>query len=108
MKFGTSNYKLDRPLLKGKNLKNNWINERWIREEFVALREKTYSLSLIVVYLIDNGNEDKKANSTKMSVIKRKLKFEDSINCLKANQLENKITHLEKNEIEIIKDYKKQ
>ena len=26
--FDTSNYELDRPLLKGKNKKSNWINER--------------------------------------------------------------------------------
>ena len=27
-RFDTSNYELDRPLPKGKNLKSNWINER--------------------------------------------------------------------------------
>ena len=30
-RFDTSNYELDRPLPKGKNLKSNWINERWFR-----------------------------------------------------------------------------
>ena len=29
--FDTSNYELDRLLPKGKKLKTNWINERWIR-----------------------------------------------------------------------------
>ena len=27
-KFGTSNYEVERPLLKQKNKKSNWINER--------------------------------------------------------------------------------
>ena len=31
LKFDTSNYKLDRPLPKGKIQKSNWINERLIR-----------------------------------------------------------------------------
>ena len=38
---------------------------------------------------------------TKKCVIKRKLKFENYKNCLKANQLHNKIKHLEKNKINI-------
>ena len=40
---------------------------RKIMTKFVGLRTKTYN------YLIDDGNEDKKANSTKKCVIKRKL-----------------------------------
>ena len=36
-----------------------------------------------------------------MCVIKRKLKFKNYKNCLEATQLENKINHLEKNEIDI-------
>ena len=31
--FDTSIYKLNRPLLKEKNKKSNWINEKWIRQE---------------------------------------------------------------------------
>ena len=42
----------------------------------------------------------KKAKSTKKCVIKRKLKFEDYKNCLEATQIENKINHLEENEID--------
>ena len=61
--------------------------------EFVRLTAKTYS------YLIDDGSEDKKAKGTKKCVIKRKLKFENYKNCLEATQLENKINHLEKNQI---------
>ena len=64
-----------------------------IMKTFVGLRVKTYS------YLIDDGSEDEKAKGTIKCVIKRKLKFEDYINCLEATQLENKINHLEKNEI---------
>ena len=30
-RIDASNYYLERPLLKGKNEKSNWINERWIR-----------------------------------------------------------------------------
>ena len=44
-------------------------------KEFIGLRAKTYS------YLKDNYDEDKKANSTKKCVIKRKLKFHDDKNC---------------------------
>ena len=64
-------------------------------KKFVALRAKTYS------YLIDDSSEDKKAKRTKKSDIKGKLNFQDYKNCLEATQLENKIKHLEKNEINV-------
>ena len=38
----------------------------------------------------------KKAKGTKKCVIKRKLKFQDYKNCLKAAQMENEINHQEK------------
>ena len=63
--------------------------------KFVKLKAKTYS------YLIDDGNEDKKAEDTKKCVIKRKLKFENYKNCLEVTQLDNKINHLETNKIDI-------
>ena len=66
-----------------------------IIRKFVWLRAKTYS------YLIDDGSEDKKAKYTKICVIKRKLKFENYENCLKATQLENEKNYWEKNEIDI-------
>ena len=50
---------------------------------------------------------DKKAKGTKKSVIKGKLKFENYKNCLEATQLENKINHLEKNQIDISDRIKK-
>ena len=65
------------------------------KKELVELRAKTYS------FLIDNGNENKKTKDTKMCAIERKIKSENHKNCLEATQLENKINHLEKNEINI-------
>ena len=56
--------------------------------KFVGLRAETCS-------------EDKKPKSTKNSVIKRKLKFENYKSCLEATQLKNKIKHLENNKINI-------
>ena len=41
----------------------------------------------------------KKAKPTKTCVIKRKLKFENYRNCLKATQPDNKTNYLENNEI---------
>ena len=55
-----------------------------IMKNFVGLRAKAYS------YIIDDRSENKKAKGTKTCVVKIKLKFEDSENCLKAIQLENK------------------
>ena len=52
-----------------------------IMTKFAGLRGKTYC------YLIDDGSEDKKAKDTKMRVIKRKIKFQNYKNCLKATQL---------------------
>ena len=54
---------------------------RKIMTKLVGLRAKIYS------YLIDDGNEDRKAEGTKKCVIKRKLKFENYKNCLEATQL---------------------
>ena len=54
------------------------------------MEEKTWS------YLIKDGSEDKKAKGTKKCVIKRKPKFENCKNCLKATQPDNEIKYLEK------------
>ena len=69
--------------------------------KFVALSAKTYN------YLIDDGSDNKKAKGKRKCVMKRKLKFENYQNCLEGTQFENKINHLEKNEIniEIINKY---
>ena len=67
-RFDTSNYELvgnsvERPLPKGKNEKVTGLMKDElggkIMTKFVGLRSKTYS------HLIDDGNEDKKANDTK-------------------------------------------
>ena len=80
--FDISNYKLDKPLAKGKNKKviglvKDELSEKIMRE-FIGLREESYS------YLRGNNDEDKKAKGTKKCVIKRKLKFEYYKNCLEA------------------------
>ena len=62
-RFDTSNYELDRPLLKGRNtkvfelMKDELCGK--IMKKFFGLRAKTYS------YLIDEGSEDKKTIGTK-------------------------------------------
>ena len=63
--------------------------------KFNRSRAKPYS------YFIDDSLEDKKAKGTKKCVIKRKLKFQNYKNCLEANQIKNKINHLEKNKTDI-------
>ena len=63
--------------------------------KFVALGAKTYN------YLIDDGSDNKKAKGKRKCVMKRKLKFENYQDCLEGTQFENKINHLEKNEINI-------
>ena len=83
-----------RPLPKGKNKKVIGLLRdelgRKTMTKFVGLRTKTYR------YLIDNGNEDKKAKGTKKRVIKRNLKLKNYKNCLEVTQLHNKIKYLEK------------
>ena len=58
IRFDTSNYKLNRPLPRGKNKKVIRLMKdelsRKIMSEFAALRPKTYS------YSIDGGDENKK------------------------------------------------
>ena len=49
--------------------------------KFVALRPKTCS------YLMNDGNNDKKAKGTKKCVIKRILKFYHDKNCLFKNEI---------------------
>ena len=43
----------------------------------------------------------KKAKGTKKCAIKRKIKFKDYNNCLRASQIENITNYLEKKEIDI-------
>ena len=62
-RFDTSNYELDRPLPKEKYNKVIGLMKDELRgkimTKLIGLRGKTYS------YLIDDGNEDKKAKATK-------------------------------------------
>ena len=78
--FGTSNYKLSRPLHKGKIKKVIGLIKRELggklMGEFDALRPKTFS------YLTDDNNGNKK---------NVQIKFEDYKHCLKATQPGNKI-----------------
>ena len=52
-------------------------------KKFVELKAKTWS------YLKNNNDEDKKSKRHKICLMKRKLKFEDYKNYLKAVQIEN-------------------
>ena len=84
-RFGTSGYKVDRPLPTGKNKKviglmKDELNGRIIAE-FVALRPKTYEYQ-IGDYEDDDDDHVRKAKGTKKCVIKRVLKFNDYKNCL--------------------------
>ena len=63
--------------------------------QFVVLRAKPYD------YLIDDGSEVKKAKWTKTCIIKRKLEFENSKNCLEATKPDIKKDYLEQNEINV-------
>ena len=65
-----------------------------IMKTFVGLRGKTYSNGN------GNGNKIKKSNRNKKVCQKRKLKFKDYKNCLKATQLEYKTNQLEKNKVD--------
>ena len=69
--FETSNYELDRPLPKGKNIKlivlmKDELGGK-IMTKFVGLRAKTYS------YLIHDGSAVKKREGYKKCVLKSKL-----------------------------------
>ena len=81
-----------RPLPKGKNKKVIGLTKDELGRKIITkiVGVKTYS------YLIDDGSEGKK-KGTKKYVIKRKLKFENYINCLEATEVDNKIKYLEKN-----------
>ena len=98
-RFDTSNYEIDKPLPKGKNekvigLMNDKLGGQ-IMTKFVTLTPKIYS------YLKDNNDEGKKAEGTKNRVIKRKLKFKDYKNCLKASRIIDIINYLERKEIDV-------
>ena len=99
-RFDTPSYKLDRSLLKVKNKKvirlmkdklgeKNQSKSSWINSK------KAYS------HLLGDGSEHEKSKRHKKCIIKRKLKFENYVNCLEATHLENKTNYLEKNKFDI-------
>ena len=68
---------------------------RLIVKELFGLTAKKYR------YPKDNNNEDEKPKDTEKFVIKRNLKFEDYRKVLDADQIENKMNHLEKNNVDV-------
>ena len=84
IRYGTSDYEVDRLLPKGMNIKvMDLIKDelgRKIIVEFVTLRPKTYS------YLTDDDKNDKKAEGIKKGC-KRILKFNDYKDCLFKNEI---------------------
>ena len=71
-----------------------------IMKKTVRLWSKTFS------DLKDNDDDYKKGKGTKRFFVKRKLKFDDCKNCLKASQIENIIICLERKQIDV--DYLKE
>ena len=71
-----------------------------VMKKFFELRARTYS------YLKDNNDEDKKAKCSKKFVIKKPLNYK---NRLEVAQIENKINHKEKHniDVDVIKEYQK-
>ena len=51
-------------------------------------------------YLTDNNDEDKNTKGSKRCVIKGKLKFDDYKHFLEATELENRINHLQQNNLD--------
>ena len=93
-RLGTSNYELERSLLKGENKKVIGVMkdelDGKIMKEFVGLRAKTYS------YLTNGGSEAKEGKGTKMCVIKENLNLKIIKTVQKQFNFEIKIDHLEK------------
>ena len=83
-RFVTSNYKVDRPLLTGKNKKMTGLLKDDLAgkvvTEFVALRAKTYA------YLTDYGEKEKRAKGIKKCLRKRRINFHDYRDCLLKNK----------------------
>ena len=96
-RFDTSNHELDRPLPNGKNEKVTGLMKDKLSNEIICyIQSKNIQLF--------NRQQWWRQKGIKKCIIKRKLKFKDYKNCLKATQLENKINQLEKNKISIDKE----
>ena len=87
-RFDTSDYKIDRPLPRGKNKKLIGLTKDELKGrimiEFVALRPKTYAYQIDDYgdYDDDDNIKLKKAKGAKKCVIKRVVKFNDYKDCL--------------------------
>ena len=115
-RFYTWNYKLERPLAKGKKverytaqkvfvfgvflvrIQSDWWKmfrenkDQKISEYRHFLRSDDEIFCQIESKNVTTNDKNKKAKGTKGFFIKRKLKFDDYNHCLEATQLENKIT----------------
>ena len=69
------------------------MDESW--KKLFSYVQKTYST------LKDNNDEGKKAKGTKKRVIKRKMKFENYKNYLKASQIINIVNYVKKKEADV-------
>ena len=79
-RFYTTNSEIGRPLPPGKNKKSNWTNERWIRCIKYGI---IYWIKRKNIQLFKRKKWWKKVKGTENSVLKRKLKFQNSKNCLR-------------------------
>ena len=74
-RYDTSNYELNRPLLKGKNKKViDLMKDKLggtVMKKLLGLKEKPYSC------IIDGATENKKSKGIKKCIIKRKVKIGD-------------------------------
>ena len=76
---------------------------RWSIATGIGLMKDEWSNKImakfVISYLIDDGSKDKEGKGAKKCTMKKKLKFENYLNCLEATQLQNKINQLENSKI---------
>ena len=76
---------------------------RWSIATGIGLMKDEWSgkilAKFVISYLIDDGSKDKEGKGAKKCTMKKKLKFENYLNCLEATQLQNKINQLENSKI---------
>ena len=76
---------------------------RWSIATGIGLMKDEWSgkimAKFVISYLIDDGSKDKEGKEAKKCTMKKKLKFENYLNCLEATQLQNKINQLENSKI---------
>ena len=76
---------------------------RWSIATGIGLMKDEWSgkimAKFVISYLIDDGSKYKEGKGAKKCTMKKKLKFENYLNCLEATQLQNKINQLENSKI---------